>query len=247
MNKKLLFPRSLEEGLIKSRPNRFIMEVELDGAIVKCHCPSTGRIGSIGFEDVPCLLSMGGEGRKTPYTVEAISLDSPDCPKKSWVGINQTRANNYVAFFLREGALKKWLPDLADIRREVKLGDSRIDFLINGRDYLEVKMPLKDIPCAGHPQYKGRNDAPVDFERMVRHFGDVGSSIEGGSRAIFLLCYVYDATPFEVPPPDVRAERILSAAHQAAMKGVEHWQVNFAINPEGVTLLRYFPLELFPA
>jgi sugar fermentation stimulation protein A len=245
MEKKLLFPCRLEEGLIKARPNRFIMEVELDGAIVKCHCPSTGRIGSIGFEDVPCLLSKGGEGRKTPFTVEALSLDPPDCRKKSWIGINQTRANDYVAFFLRGGALKKMLPDQGDFRREVKLGDSRIDFLVNGRDYLEVKMPLKDIPCEGHPNYTGRNDTPVDFERMVKHFGDVGNSIEDGSRAIFLLCYVYDAPSFKVPPPDVRDERIVSAARQAAAKGVEHWQANFTIDPEGVSLSKYFKLKLF--
>jgi DNA-binding sugar fermentation-stimulating protein len=31
MKKKLLFSRPLVEGLIRSRPNRFIMEVELDG------------------------------------------------------------------------------------------------------------------------------------------------------------------------------------------------------------------------
>jgi sugar fermentation stimulation protein A len=59
------------------------MNVELGGAVVKCHCPSTGRIGSIGFEDVPRLLSKGDEGRKTPYTVEAISPDAPRF-KHSW-------------------------------------------------------------------------------------------------------------------------------------------------------------------
>jgi sugar fermentation stimulation protein A len=245
MKKKLLFPCRLEEGLIKSRPNRFIMDVELNGAIVKCHCPSTGRIGSIRFEDIPCLLSRGSEGRKTPYTVEAISLDAPGTRKKRWTGINQTRANDYVAFFLGEGAFGKMLPGLETIAREVKLGDSRIDFMVNGRDYLEVKMPLKDVPCEGHPKCKAHNNAPVDFERMVKHFSDVGNSISDGSRAIFLLCYMYDALPFEVPPPDIRAERIVNAARQAAEKGVEHWQANFSIDPEGVTLLRYFPLKLF--
>ncbi|MGA9140030.1 MAG: DNA/RNA nuclease SfsA [Methanocella sp.] len=245
MKKKLLFPHPLVEGLIKSRPNRFIMEVELDGALYKCHCPSTGRIGSIRFEDIPCLLSQASTPRKTPYTVEAISLDPPGARRKSWTGINQTRANDYVAFFLREGAFSEMLPGVETISREVKLGDSRIDFLVNGRDYLEVKMPLKDIPCERHPQYKGRNDAPVDFTRMIKHFTDVGNSIANGSRAIFLLCYIYDALPFEVPPPDIRAERIVGAARKAEAMGVEHWQANFAIGPEGVSLIRYFRLRLF--
>jgi sugar fermentation stimulation protein A len=245
MDRKMLFPLRLQEGLIKSRPNRFIMQVELDGTLLKCHCPSTGRIGSIRFEDIPCLLSKGGEGRKTPFTVEAISLDPPGRSRKRWIGINQARVNDYVAFFLHERAFAKMLPGLESVGREVRLGDSRIDFLINGRDYLEVKMPLKDIPCEGHPQYKGRNDAPVDFERMVKHFTDVGNAIAHGSRAIFLLCYAYDAPRFEVPPPDVRAERIVNAARRATEKGVEHWQANFAIDSGGVSLVKYFPLKLF--
>ncbi len=110
MKKKLRFPLPLVEGLIMSRPNRFIMEVELDGELYKCHCPSTGRIGSIRFEGIPCLLSRASTPRKTPYTVEAISLDPPDARRKQWIGINQTRANDFVAFFLGGGAFSEMLP-----------------------------------------------------------------------------------------------------------------------------------------
>ncbi len=56
---------------------------------------------------------------------------------------------------------------------------------------------------------------------------------------------MYDALPFEVPPPDIRAERIVSAARKATAKGVEHWQANFAIDAEGVSLIKYFQLKLF--
>jgi hypothetical protein len=75
--------------------------------------------------------------------------------------------------------------------------------------------------------------------------GFLGDAIGGGSRAIFLLCYVYDALPFEVPPPDIRAERIVSAARNATAKGVEHWQANFVIDAEGISLISYFKLRLF--
>jgi sugar fermentation stimulation protein A len=100
MGKKFLFEEPLVEGLIKSRPNRFIMLVEVNGKVVKCHCPATGRIGGIKFKDVPCLLSKAkNKKRKTLYTVEAISLDKPEAKKKSWIGINQNAANKYVEFF----------------------------------------------------------------------------------------------------------------------------------------------------
>ena len=79
---KYLFKEPLIGGLIKSRPNIFIMFVEINGKLEKCHCPSTGRIGSIKFENIPCLLSRAEKNseRKTKYTVEAFSLDDLNHP-----------------------------------------------------------------------------------------------------------------------------------------------------------------------
>ena len=244
--KSYFFPDPLVEGLIKSRPNRFIMEVEAGGSLYRCHCLVTGRIGSMRFEDIPCLLSRGVEGRKTPYTVEAISLDPPGRRKKRWIGINQGRVNDYVAFFLRENAFSKMFPAVETLEREVKLSNSRIDFRVNGRDYLEVKTPLKDIPCEGHPNYKGRIYAPVQPERLIKHFSDTSCAIGDGSRAFFLMCYMYDAPPFKTPPPgEPRDERIVTAVQKAEAQGVENWQANFAFDAKGVSLTDYFPLKLF--
>jgi sugar fermentation stimulation protein A len=243
--KRYLFPNRLEEGLIKSRPNRFIMEVEVGGTLCRCHCPVTGRIGSIRFDNIPCLLSRGTEGRKTPFTVEAISLDPPDNRKKRWVGINQGRVNDYIAFFLRENAFIKVFPSVETLDREVRLGNSRIDFLVNGRDYLEVKTPLEDLPCEGHPNYKGRSNTPVHPDRLIKHFADTGDAIRDGSRSLFLLCFMYDAPPFKKSPTSAsNSQRIAAAARQAQAKGVENWQANFAIDEEGVSLTDNFKLKI---
>jgi len=100
------FPRPLSEGLIKARPNRFLMDVERDGTIFRCHCPATGRIGDLVFEDVPCLLSeSSNKERKTQCTVEAISLDQVEVTNKSWIGINQTMTNRYLEHFILAGQL----------------------------------------------------------------------------------------------------------------------------------------------
>ena len=37
------FPEPLREGTILARPNRFIMDVDLDGETVRCHCPVVDR------------------------------------------------------------------------------------------------------------------------------------------------------------------------------------------------------------
>jgi sugar fermentation stimulation protein A len=99
---KIYFAEPLSTGIIVRRPNRFIIEVEIDGAVVGCHCPTTGRIGNLILDGLRCLLSRSHSStRKTPYTVEAISVDPPDSRDVTWIGINQNAANRYVEQALR--------------------------------------------------------------------------------------------------------------------------------------------------
>jgi sugar fermentation stimulation protein A len=242
---KLLFKKPLREGVIKSRPNRFIFMVEIKGKIVKCHCPSTGQIASLEFKDIPCLLSESeNPDRKTKFTAEAISLDSVKRKNKNWIGINQTKANQYIEFFLRTKQLKKLFPKIVNLKREVKLSNSRIDFLINERDYLEVKTPLKDIPSEQHPNYKKRESDFISFDRLVKHFNDISKSIKHNSRAIFLICFIYNAEIFN--PPKKKAQlKIIRAAKKARARGLENWQINLKIDKSGVSLIRYCKLKLF--
>ncbi len=241
-----LFKERLKEGVIRSRPNRFIMNVTIGGRLEKCHCPSTGRIGNLRFENIPCLLSESGNpGRKTRYTVEAFSLDAPGKSGKSWIGINQTKANEYVEFFIKSGLLEDMLGRVKAVQREVRLGRSRIDFLINGKDYLEVKTPLMLIPTEGHENHRESKATFSSFDRMIRHFEDTSRSIGGDSRAIFLLCNIYDAEPFRIPKPGAHELKIVKAARKASLRGLEHWQINLKIGRGGVGLIKCFRLSLF--
>lgn len=244
---KYLFKKPLIEGLIKSRPNRFIMNVEINNRIEKCHCPSTGKIGNLKFEDIPCLVSQAEENseRKTKFTVEAFSLNEINEKNKKWIGINQTKANAYVEFFLKNNQLSKIIPEVKELKREVSLGDSRIDFFINNRDYLEVKTPLKDIDCSQHSKCINKRTPFTSFERLIKHFGDISKNLKDGKRAILLMCYIFNAPEFKVPPVNKQEERIVSAAKKARAKGLENWQINLKIDKEGVELIDYFRLNLF--
>lgn len=71
------FPRPLRLGVIISRPNRFIMFVRAGGRTLRCHCPTTGRLGDLKLSGLPCLYSKStSKSRKTGYTVEAISTST---------------------------------------------------------------------------------------------------------------------------------------------------------------------------
>jgi sugar fermentation stimulation protein A len=228
------FPAPLKRGVIVSRPNRFVMFVKAGNRVLRCHCPTTGRLGDFELKGLPCLYSTAtNKKRKTAHTVDAIST-SIDPP--SWIGINQTAANRYIEFFLTQGALS--LMASGSVKREVKLGKSRIDFLV-GDVYVEVKTLLIMLPGpATIPRVKqSRFDS---FGRLIRHMDELRRSLATGKRAVIILCYLYNAKPFEPPREDKTNSKILTAARAAESAGVERWQVNLKVDPEGVTLISYF-------
>ena len=98
------FSHPLAEGIIEKRKSQFTMIVRYQGESIACHCPATGRIGNLEISGRPCLLSPSIDpGRKTPFTVEAVSLHRPEDREKSWIGINQNAANRYVEHYLANG------------------------------------------------------------------------------------------------------------------------------------------------
>jgi len=201
---------------------------------LRCHCPTTGRLGDLKLSGLPCLYSTSlSTTRKTGYTVEAISTSAGASP---WVGINQTAANKYFEFFVRNGALSRLATGA--VQREVRLGKSRIDFLV-GNSFIEVKTPLMTLGARSSVA-RVKQSRFDSFDRLIRHMGELKGSISGGRRAKIVLCYQYDAKPFTPPEPDETNSRVLQAAQAAEEAGVERWQVNLRVDEEGVALIRYF-------
>jgi sugar fermentation stimulation protein A len=152
------------------------MIVQTSSGRIRAHCPTTGRLGDARIVNIPCLyLPAKSEGRKTKATVEAISFDPPGRPRKSWIGINQNEANRYIEFFLRTGQLGRMAS--GPIKREVKLGSSRIDFLV-GDTFLEVKTPLILLPSWNAEKVK--HSRFRSFDRLIRHMGELSGALQTG-------------------------------------------------------------------
>lgn len=229
---KFLFDKPLIDGTIVERPNRFIMMVEINGKIEKCHCPTTGKIGDIEFSNIPCLLSESDNvSRKTKYTVEAIYPEKGVC-----VGINQTKANNYINFLLQNNLIKDII-DVQEVKREVKLNTSRIDFLVNNNLYLEVKTLLRNLPFGRKGDMRDFNS----FDRTGRHYQEISLQIPKGKKAVVALCYMYDAKSFTTPK-EVKQE-IKDIIQESKRKGLERWQINLDFDKKGVSLNKYFKID----
>lgn len=241
----LAFPEPLREGVVLARPNRFIMDVDFgDGDPVRCHCPAVSRIGGLDLAGRPCLVSdSGNPKRKMPLTAEAFSLQQLGEGDKRWVGINQNASNRYVEHFLEAGAFDEVLGPVTQVCREVPLGGSRLDFLVNDEVYLEVKTPLVQLQTEV-PDYVPRlPEAPFNStERAMRHLRELASSLADHERAVILYCLYYDNFGFRYYHGTTYQE-VLATVDQCRAAGVELWQADFEVTPQGVALKRCYQLE----
>jgi sugar fermentation stimulation protein A len=246
MNKSaFIFDEPLVEGIIQKRTSIYTMLVDIGSEEFSCHCPTTGRIGTIDVSGRPCLLSKAADpNRKTPYTVEAISLNRPEDSEKSWIGINQNAANRYVEHYLVNGGFAEMVGTGNPVKREQFLGISKLDFLV-GNTYLEVKTPLQQLQIALPDYVKTKKSAPFSStDRFVKHITELANSIKGHERAILLTCFIYDNPGFEVIERSTNYEQVSAAVKKSTESGVEIWQANFQITPDGVTLEKYFKTNL---
>lgn len=242
------FPTPHKVGIIVNRPNRFILEVEVEGKLEKCHCPTTGKIaGGMALAGLPCLVSGPYDltKRTTAYTVEAISPLHLGEVGQQWVGINQTAINRQVGEALEKGWLAPMVPEAlpGSIKREQRLGSSRIDFLIGDSTWLEVKMPITYIDSPGAPAAltSKKTPKPMGVSRMEKQMGDLTAALLEGKRAIILATYGY-TMPHGLAPQATRGSNFkpLPALARALEAGLERWQLNWSYHPDRMEMVDLF-------
>lgn len=238
---KYEFDVPLIEGKVLKRNSQFTLDVEINGNVEKVHCPTTGRIGDIDLKNIAGLLSTSDNPkRKTKYTLEAISVSNPDRKNKKWVGINQIASNKYIEFFLKKHLMDNMLPEYDEIRREVRLGKSKLDFLA-GDTYLEVKTPLQTLQIEYDTDIKTKKVTSFSStDRFIKHINELADSLESNEKAILLNTFQYDNPGYEILNPSTNYDEVSANVDKCIEKGLEIWQVNMNIDPEGVELIRYW-------
>lgn len=240
-NMKYKFDEKLTEAIIIRRNSQFTVECELNGKTEKVHCPTTGRIGNIDLKNIACLLSKSNNpNRKTRYTLEAISVTNPDKKDKKWVGINQIASNKYIEYLLEHNQLPDIIEKTDNIQREVKLGNSKLDFKVDNT-YLEVKTPLQTLQIEYDTQIKTKPvKAFSSTDRFIKHINELADSLKENDRAILLNTFQYNNPGYEIINKSTNYKTVSKNVTQCIEKGIEIWQVNLKIDPEGVELIKYW-------
>jgi len=210
---------NLMRGIFLSRPNRFVGEIEYEGRTETAHIHDPGRLTELLLKGVEVLFTYSNG--KLKYYIKAVRTED------EWVLID-TALHSKIAMevfsFLPE------LSDIKEIKKEVKIGNSRIDFVLDGVP-LEVKgVSLVRDGIALFP------DAPT--ERGARHVREI---IE--YNGIILLLVVRQAKSFcpnwEMDP------KFSNNLSEARRKGIKIIPVQISFDGKTIYFERKIPLSNF--
>ncbi len=178
-------------GVFHSRPNRFIANVYIDGALETVHVKNTGRCKELLLPGAEVILEVSDNpARKTNYDLIAVYKDG-----LGLVNIDSQLCNKVAGEWMK-------LQGYDYIKPEYTYGASRVDFYMEKNEekfLMEVKGCTLEIDGIGYFP-----DAPT--ERGVKHLKELTTAVECGFHCI---------VAFVIPMEGVTEVRANVATHKA--------------------------------
>lgn len=241
----ILFDPPLVPARLIKRYKRFLADVKFDdGTELTVHCPNTGSMLGLDMPGMRVWLrDTANPARKYRWSWE---LAEP--VEGSLVGINTGNSNTLVEAALVAGLI----PPLASfdlIRREIRLGNSRLDFLLastanDQQCFLEVKNVTTVGGGAGEAGEEGVAVFPdAVSDRATRHLRELIQLRGEGHRCGLVYCVQREDV--EVVCPAVKIDPVYAQTlEQARESGVEIYALGASLSTSGVRLGRL--LEVRP-
>ncbi len=218
-------------GKFISRPNRFIANVEIDGAEHVAHVKNTGRCKELFIPGAEVYLQISDKpGRKTKYDVIAIEQED------RIINIDSQIPNKVFGEFVAQGG---FLDNVTYVKPECAYKNSRFDFYIEADDrkiFAEVKgVTLDEDGVARFP------DAPT--ERGIKHLNELADSVENGYTAyVVFIIQMNGIKRFE---PNYKMHQAFGdALKPAAGKGVNVIALDCEVSPDSITIKGKIPVCL---
>ena len=213
-------------GIFLRRENRFVATVLLNGREERVHVHDPGRLEELLFEGNEVLLKKADSPRrKTGWDIIASRFGD------MWVFTNSGYHRRISEILLRN-LMKGY-----ELRAEVKMGRSRIDFLASRGDE-KVAIEVKGCTLARNGMALFP-DAPTSRGR--RHVEELIEFVRRGNRAMILfLIFRYDARCFS---PNGETDAKFEEVFWRAMdEGVEVLPALLRYDPPDITYLGKIPV-----
>jgi sugar fermentation stimulation protein A len=224
-------------GVFLRRDNRFRAQVRLEGETdpVAAYLPNPGRLEELLVPERTVWLRPADAGRRRRTAYDLCLIEAPG---EIWVSLDSRLPNSLVENVLACGGLPGF-EMYSQARREVVLGESRLDFLLTGHDphcWMEVKsVTLVEDKTAAFP------DAPT--KRGRRHVRELQAAVEVGERAVVVFV-VQREDAREFTPHDATDPAFGTTLRAAADAGVEVRALRCRVTPESIQPLNELPIEL---
>ena len=213
------------------RPNRFVARCEMEGDMLTVHVKNTGRCKELLVPGAEVWLTRSDNpARKTAFDLIAVQKG------QRLINMDAQAPNAAFGEFARNGG---FLPDVREVRAEVRYGASRFDFRLETDEkthFVEVKgVTLEEDGVVRFP------DAPT--ERGVKHLKELQAAAAAGfgAHAVFVI-QMADVAHFE---PNDRTHAAFGAAlREAAESGVQIHAFWCRVTPDGMTIAGTVPVVL---
>ena len=204
-------------GQFVSRPNRFIAQVQVDGAMQTVHVKNTGRCKELLLPGADVRLEVcDNPNRKTKYDLVAVYK-----PSLGWVNIDSQAPNKVVQEWLQTEGY-----DL--VRPEYTYGGSRIDFYMEKGEekyMLEVNGCTLEVDGIGYFP-----DAPT--LRGVKHLHELAKAAQQGYHCAVAFVIQMEGVA-EVRPNTATHPQFAEALAQARTAGVKVLFLLCRVEPDG--------------
>ncbi len=217
-------------GIFLARPNRFVAYVQIGGQQETVHVKNTGRCRELLIPGVQvwCQKSANPQ-RKTAYDLICVQKE------ERLINMDSQAPNAAAGEWLASGGLG----EIAQLRPEVKQGNSRFDFAFqkDGKDcFLEVKgVTLEYGGVCAFP------DAPT--QRGARHLWELTRLAREGYGAYVLFVIQMEDVQY-LHPNDGTDPEFAEALRQAEMAGVKVLAMDCTVTEHTMQLRREVPVRL---
>ena len=228
-------PHPLLRGSFLVRENRFRARVRLADREVAAHVPNSGRLSELLVPGRPVLLAEA----RAPHRVTDYDLSMVKLPH-TLVSVDARLPNDLFQEAFENGALAQFA-GLTLARREVRYGESRLDFVLKAEGradpcFVEVKsVTLVQEGIARFP------DAAT--VRGSRHLRELESACREGARAaVVFVIQREDARAFA--PHDESDPLFVEGLREVAAAGVEVYAHTCRVTPRVIDLQAQVPVLL---
>jgi sugar fermentation stimulation protein A len=218
-------------GCFIHRPNRFIAQVEINGAAQTVHVKNTGRCRELLVPGATVYLEKGtNPNRKTAYDLIAVEKNG------LLINMDSQAPNQVFAEWAESGGFS---PDVCRIRREYTYGASRLDFCLEtsgGLHLVEVKgVTLEENGETRFP------DAPT--ERGIKHLRGLADCLSEGYEAA--VCFVIQMADIQAfSPNDTTHPAFGEALREVQKAGVQILAMEYEVEPGRVAITNPVALAL---